>query len=225
MSEESGPVAAYVTELVSTLPVSGTSHDIIREVRDHLLTTAAAAQNEGLDRIAAEQHAVQEFGPRNELIADFRAVVVATDMRRQARRQVGVAVLLAVCGISVFRFIPIWRGQLSEMLPAPPIAFIAGATVLGPSLALLRLSYLPGVYAEHRWRAWLDRASGTTRVLFIVGLTVCAGLVVDQIVQLGGVPHNSLVVGAVSGLVFAAHVIPLATQRSRAHAGQEGDVA
>jgi hypothetical protein len=209
------PVTEYLDELESHLPATQSTRDLLQEAREHLLSSAEAALDAGLDPVAAEQRAVGEFGPIHDLVGEFRAVAVATDARRQARWQVAVALLLAASGFSVFRLIPIWRGEPTDLVPPPLVASIAAITVVGPSLVLLRLSHSRWLWVEERWPTWLIRACAAARGLFLFGLPVCAGLVTDQVAVLLQAPHIWVAVGAVGGLVVATRIVPFTPSERR----------
>ncbi|WP_050671092.1 permease prefix domain 1-containing protein [Luteipulveratus halotolerans] len=73
-------IDAYVRDLARAS--GGRRSVIVTEARDHLHDSADAWQQRGLDRAAAEQRAIDEFGPVSDLAPGYRSVIALSAMRR-----------------------------------------------------------------------------------------------------------------------------------------------
>jgi hypothetical protein len=202
-------IDAYLAELAARLPATSSSRDILSEARDHLLEAAAKQEAHGIARQAAEREALERFGNVDELAPAFRTVVEVRDARRQARWQLATTGLLGAFGVSVFRLVPLWRGDLAAFMPPPLAAEVAAVTLLWPSLVLLVLSHTPQAWYESTWSAWRRKARGLATWMFAFGLPVCAALVTDQVTLLLSAPRTWLIVGVLGGCLVAVGLVQM----------------
>jgi HAAS len=205
---QASPIEKYLAELATRLPASPGARDMLDEARDHLLEAAVVYEPTGASREVSERRAVQEFGTVEQLARDFRAVIVVRDAQRQARWQLTVVGLLGACGIAVFRLVPVWLGQLSDVLPPPLVAAVAAVVLLWPSLVLLTLSLTSRIWCEAGWIAGLANVRTAVSWLFAFGLPLCASMVTDQAAMLVGASHAWLLAGALGGCLVTRRVVP-----------------
>ena len=208
MIVQPSPVESYLAVLSACLPPTPARRDLLDEARDHLLEATDAYQIAGANRQSAERRAVQEFGAIEYVAREFRTVILVRDAQRQARWQLAMVGVLALCGFTVFRLIPIWLGQLSDVLPPPLVASVAAVVLLGPSMVLLALSVSSRIWNEVRWTAWLANVRLAVSWLFALGLPICASMVTDQVAVLAGASHAWLLAGVVGGYLVARRVVP-----------------
>lgn len=102
-------IADYIAELERRLPRSGRSR-ILAEVHAHLNDSASRHVSRGLDRVAAEEAAVRDFGPIR-LVA--RRLAVSGALRETRLATVGA---LAAVGFFVF---PLYVVPENTLPPAP----------------------------------------------------------------------------------------------------------
>ncbi len=207
------PIETYLAELAAGLPASRAARDLLDEAGDHLYEAAAAGEAAGAGREAAEREAVREFGRVAELAPGFRTVAVVCDTRRQANRQLLGILVLASWGASALHLLPMAHGQAPGPAPPWPVALVAAATLLCPSLLLLGLSHTPWPWWGARWLAWLVRARTLASWLFGLGLPACAAMVAHQTALLLSAPHLWLAAGALGGHLVASYLVPATTVR------------
>jgi hypothetical protein len=200
-------IDAYLAALAGRLPTTSSGRDIVSEARDHLLEAATEYEARGASRQAAERAALREFGSIDELAAEFRTVVAVRDAQRQAAWQLVTTGFLAVCGFSAFRLIPVWRGELADLMPPPLVASLAAVTLLWPSVVLFVLSRTSVVWTKPAWTARLLAARSLAMCLFGLGLPLCAGMVADQVTTLVSAPRMWLIVGALGGCLTAGRLV------------------
>ena len=205
---QASPIEKYLSQLATCLPATPAGRDMVDEARDHLLEAAAAHQAAGMNIQIAELQAVHEFGAAESLVGEFRAVIMARAAQRQARWQLAMVGLLGACGVTVFRFIPIWLGQLSDVLPPPVVACVAAVVLLWPSFVLLVLSLNSRAMYEARWTSGLANVRSAVSWLFAFGFPLCASVVADQVAVLAGASHVWLLAGAVGGYLVTRRVGP-----------------
>lgn len=175
----------YVTELDRALSgPSGPKRDLVVEARDSLADTADAFEAEGLDRAAAEQLAVAEFGRIREIAPGYQAELTAVAGRRLGR------LLFVSVPVTVLMWSAIWRFQPGGVdahaaWAARPswFAFVSHAldlvqlaTGLYGGLALLALS---------RAARWISGPRLVTRSLgmivwVVLPVTAALGLLLSQ---------------------------------------------
>ena len=206
------PAAAYLADLEASLPTGHATRDLLDEIRDHLAEAVAAHQARGCSREAAEREAVRELGTVAELAPEFRTAAVVCDARRQANRQLLGALLLTICGVGVFHFLPglmaAMHEQPSALRPILAVTVIAVGVLFVPSLLLLGLSRTPQPWSDARWLAWLLRVRTAARWLFQLGLPVTSAMVAHPVALLAGSPDLWLVVGALTGHLVAGVMVP-----------------
>jgi hypothetical protein len=166
----------YVAELEGALSgPRGPKRDLVVEARDSLVDTADALEAEGLDRAAAEQLAVAEFGQVGEVAPGFQAELTAV-----AGRRLGVLLFISV-PLTVAMWSMMWR-----LYPGTDDAWLAQPWWYSLTSKLLDVVQLgTGLYgglvlfALSRGARWIRRPRLATRslgVLVFTSLPITFGL-------------------------------------------------
>jgi hypothetical protein len=157
-------IDAYLDELSSALrgPRRITA-DLLTEARDSLVDAAEVYERQGLDRAAAEQRAVSEFGTVPAIAPEYQAELGISQVRRTA------LIVFAVLTAQMVTAEYAWRSQAGGWTWEPSAAYgllartidYAGLAV-GAVALLVMLGCGRGLrYVERlRPRRWLARATG-----------------------------------------------------------------
>ena len=154
-------IGAYLAELRAQLPSTRKS-SLLREVEAHLRDATAAHVRAGLDRNAAEERAVAEFGP---------ATVVAARMRREtapiAVRRAAAVALVALASL----VLPLYAVPENLLPPAP---WPERPSYLGVLLTLALVSWL-GALALAAVAVCVRPRLAATAILLAALLGACSG--------------------------------------------------
>jgi hypothetical protein len=136
-----GPIDAYVATLRGALRgPRAAKADLVQEARDGLIDAAERYEDDGLDRLAAERAAVEEFGPVAALAPEYQRELALTQGRRTAVIVgVAVAVEALVSEVAWRRAAVAWDwhpGRAYEIL-ARTVDYGTYTVVLGALLAAL----------------------------------------------------------------------------------------
>lgn len=136
-----GPIDAYVATLRGALRgPRAAKADLVQEARDGLTDAAERYEDEGLDRLAAERAAVEEFGPVAALAPDYQRELALTQGRRTAVIiGAAVAVQALVSEVAWRRAAVAWNWQPGRgyQILAHTVDYATYAVVLGALLAAL----------------------------------------------------------------------------------------
>lgn len=170
-----GVIEDYVTQL--RLALRGGSWlgraGMVREVRDGLDDAAAGHEAAGLDRQAAEQAAVAEFGPVSVVAAGLR-----DELGVAAARQ--TALTLAILGAAQFLLAEfLWQHQAGVAgWPEPAAAYLVLArTVDVFNVVVIVAAALVAAGLERSTRYLAPRP-----IVRVIGIAVIVGIVIDLIV-------------------------------------------
>lgn len=157
-----GAIDSYVRQVEQRLPgARGVRKELLAELRDGLRDAASAHRRSGLDARQAELLAVRESGPADELAAEYRAELVASQGQRTA----------ALIGLSlpviVLAWTLVWKfggdTVVAGQWPASPATSMLSRVVdwaafAGGAAALLGLVVLVWTARRGRSESWVARS-------------------------------------------------------------------
>ncbi|GGZ27744.1 hypothetical protein GCM10010387_21470 [Streptomyces inusitatus] len=149
---------------------------MIEEIRDGLVETAAAHEEEGMPPSAAARRAVREFGTVEELVPGWQRELTVAQARHTARAAAMAFPFLLVCGLLVHAVGEGWGLRLLTVLLAA-VAGVAGvlaaATPAVTGILARRVALPPGLPLAV---AWTGTATAVATALATLGLVVASAL-------------------------------------------------
>lgn len=184
----SGPIDAYVTAVRRGLPgPARTSDGLVQELADGLHDAAEAYADAGVPRARAQDRAVRECGPVEEILPAYRIELAAAQARR-------TSMLLAVSlPATLLAWDALWEFAPPEVGPAPYAVGVLArivdwANLVCASIALLVLAALViGGRARTRVRpaiaVLLGIGAGT--IVTVMGLSVAMNVLNAETISTG----------------------------------------
>jgi hypothetical protein len=157
-----GAIDGYVRQVEQRLPGRyGLRKDLLAELRGGLNDAAAAYRRDGLSAPQAELLAVREAGPADELAAEYRAELVASQGQRTA------ALIGLTLPAVVLAWTLMWRfggdAMVAGQWPVSPMTFVLARVVdwaafAGGAAALVGLVVLVWSARRGRSESWVGRS-------------------------------------------------------------------
>nr|BFE63062.1 hypothetical protein GCM10020063_075880 [Dactylosporangium thailandense] len=201
-----GPIDAYVASLRGALRgPRAAKTDLVTEARDGLADAAERYEADGLDRLAAERAAVEEFGPIAALAPEYQRELALAQGRRTAIIVGGAVALEALVSELAWRRAAVgwsWEPSRAYLILAHTVDYATYAVVVGALLAALACG-IGSRYVDVGRR--FVRATGIAAIA-TVGFFAVGGVLLSAFSPTWG--HGNA--GGAAGLNLAASAVTFA---------------
>jgi hypothetical protein len=172
--------------------------DLLAEARDHLTDAAEALEADGLDRYAAERHAVSDFGTVDEVAPGYRADLAVSQSRRTAVLLFAALIIQPIVwrqGVWAWNSGPDVPNALNDALQLL-VRYVGTLAIVGAVLAVVAAGI------GQRYPVVREHVTGVTTLFALVNATVISAMSLTMALS-SPYPNATLAVLVVTGFVVA----------------------